>query len=219
MKYLKIFLLAVLALLIVGLYSCEEDSLIADDELMFQEAQERAKPVRNCFNLRIQEEDIELGCACISSPYDCPVTVRDQCNFGIMSFPMTLGEHEGIMRCIMTWSNQDQGTILTGGSIKMKLCHQFVKNNGSAFWTEDQAVCSPGTDPTCCNMRDAIRIIGGCGDFEGITGKLQMKGVLRFFGRELCPVFYLDGEEVFVPKGLTTFKLSGKVCIPPDAPI
>lgn len=110
-----------------------------------------------------------------------------------------------------------KGNPPTGnGSLHLTLHHYFVSADGKhAFWTEDQAVCAPGSNPSSYIVNDVLNIAGGCGDFKDASGKFINHGLLTFDGgAELCPIFYLNGGKDWVPTGTIDFSIHGQVCAP-----
>lgn len=214
MKHLSVFSAFAIAFLSLGIFSCEKDAMVMKQATPTLSVDDRA-PV-NCFNFKASDE-VALGCACMPAPGICPPGMPDFCNFGAKTFPVTVGNYEGYMTSIATGLEQMGNPPTGNGALKLTLVHYFVSNDGNhAFWTEDQAVCAPaGKDPSVCIVNDVLNIAGGCGDFEGASGKFHNHGVLTFDGGgELCPIFYLNGGQDYVPTGTLKFSIFGRICGP-----
>jgi hypothetical protein len=218
----KVFFLTILTLLfavsVLFISSCEKEpmSKTVQEELVPQFRSKKGQSSANCFNFQTSGVDVALGCACIPAPLVCPTEIPDFCNFGAKTFPITVGDYEGFMTSVVTGLEQMGNPPTGNGAMHLTLFHYFISEDGNhAFWTDDQAICAPGNNPSTCIVNDVLNIIGGCGDFEGAYGKFRNHGILTFDGGgELCPIFYLEGGEDFVPTGTIDFNLNGRVCAP-----
>jgi hypothetical protein len=62
------------------------------------------------------------------------------------------------------------GQTQTGRATHVTLMHVFLSDAGT-FFTEDRAICAQaGNDPTSCLINDDLRILGGTGVFEDVSG-------------------------------------------------
>lgn len=203
-------LLLTITLLFFGFSACQKDSANTQQN----ESKQEALNVNgeDCFNFRINDSEVPLGCACLPAPLNCTPDAALLCNFGAILFPITIGDYKGFMASIGT------GLVQAGnGALQLSLIHYFVTEDGNhSFWTEDQAVCAPaGNNPATCQVNDVLDITGGCGDFEGISGKLHSHGTITFDGgAELCSIFYLGGGQDYVPTGTINFDFHGRICVP-----
>lgn len=218
MKNLKFLSLLVLAMVFIGLTACDEDAVTFQEAVQLDEGPEmQAKASSNCFNIKVSAEPMDLGCACIVAPFDCTPEPTILCNFGaIPNATVTFGDYGGYMTSIVTGLEQSGNPPTGNGAMHITLIHYFVTMDGQhAFWTDDQAVCAPGSDPFSCIVNDKLDIVGGCGDFDGATGKLHTHGTLTFDGgAEPCPIFYLGGAEDLVPTGTLDIRWHGRICMP-----
>jgi hypothetical protein len=197
------------------LTACEKESLLPLPEADLAIASAKAGPNASCFNVKTVANGIDLGCATIASPLDCSGSQPTLSNFGaIPTAPVQFGPYAGYMTSIATGLEQAGNPPTGNGALHITLIHYFETTDGNhAFWTEDQAVCAPGSDPYSCLVNDVLDIVGGCGDFAGATGKLHTRGELRFDGgAELCPLFYLSGGQDWVPTGSLAVNWHGRIC-------
>ena len=195
------------------LTACEKESLLPVPAANAPVAS--AKSGGDCFNFKISDNEYDLGCVTIVSPLDCAGSEPTLANFGAMpKTTVQLGPYTGYLSSVVTGLEQAGNPPTGNGALHISLTHYFVTLDGQhAFWTDDRAVCAPGSDPGSCQVNDILDVIGGCGDFAGATGKLHTHGVLSFDGgAELCPIFYLGGGEAFVPTGSLALKLYGRIC-------
>lgn len=221
MKHLKFFLIPLVALFILSFYSCEKDQLISDQK-MLQKAEinpsalsPSMKTNKTCFNFRVSDTDVPLGCAMVPDeavPFPCEGGFQ---SFGAIDFPVTIGDYQGFMTSVVT--NMEQSG--KKGALHLNLIHYFYMDENSAFWTEDQAVCAPvSNDPSICLVNDVLNIVGGTGIFEGVTGKFHNHGLITFDGGGVsCPNCL--GFDPGAPTGRIDYEIFGKICVPNLGPV
>jgi hypothetical protein len=72
------------------------------------------------------------------------------------------------------------GQTQTGRATHVTLMHVFLSDAGT-FFTEDRAICAQaGNDPTSCLINDDMRIVGGTGVFEEVSGFMHNTARLDF---------------------------------------
>ncbi len=221
MKHLKLILLSFLILFILGIFSCEKDPMITDQETSLSsldlDKTPQMKQLKDCFNFRT-DGTAALGCVTITSdflPFEFPCASFS--SFGAIEFPVTIGDYEGFMGSVVTNMYQSGK-----GALHLNLVHYFVSEEG-AWWTEDQAVCAPTrSNPGTCLVNDVLNIVGGTGIFEGISGKFHNHGELTFGPPENCINCIDDPDHPDyppqVPTGELDFEIFGRICINVNGP-
>lgn len=171
MKKLLAFMM--LAMLTFAFISCEKEPL----QQVTPQLQEYTAPSigeiefrgKDCFNFRTNFE----GCLGVI-PLEIGGVTR--WGFGAMPSPATVGEYEGYFASIILETTPPD---VHNGATHYVLVHKFWMENGDYFYTEDRAVCSPatGTGATCM-INDQMKIVGGTGVFENVSGKVKTHGPL-----------------------------------------
>lgn len=205
MKQMKVFMMFMVVLGVIGIFSCQKEPLTTDQSATTAKADDRA--AKNCFNFTFEQDGLLVGCACVPAPLACE-GMDTICGFGAKTFEVTLGDYEGTMTSVVTDMRQMGNPPTGNGSLHLTLVHYFVSDDGQdAFWTEDQAICAPGSDPASCIINDVLNIAGGCGDFENVSGKLINHALLTFNGGvETC-------GGVDVPTGTIDVYVHGRICL------
>jgi hypothetical protein len=117
---------------------------------------------------------------------------------GAVPFEIMIGPFLGEMSSVVHSSLIDEE-----GVQHMRLTHYVVTGQSDAFWTEDQASCTPlPEDPRVCNVLTKMEVVRGVGAFAGASGKITNQGTIT--GTDATPDsgFY----------GTLEYSIAGEVC-------
>lgn len=198
-----------LILLLFGLLvSCSEDDFLqsnimdAESEASILINSENSNSRSDCIHFYSTYSEVELGCVAVPEP-TCEDLIYEY-GFGAKPYQITIGDYDGYLMSIVT----SQRVVGKGKQSvdHLTLRHVFLTEDLSGgFWTEDRAVCTPGAPDGSCRVNDQLTIAGGCGIFEGASGKFHNNGIITFTGTDCMP---------FVPSGIISGNMRGVICLP-----
>lgn len=142
--------------------------------------------------------DINLtGTTDLGFPVVLPIGEEPIVGGGAFPADATIGTYTGTLASVVTEQEiDDQGVA------RFSLVHYF-ESGPHAFWTEDQAVCTPVEgNPAQCDVVTEMTIVGGRGGFAGASGSMVNTGRITFTD----PTFETS------PYGSLQFNTTGEVC-------
>jgi hypothetical protein len=140
------------------------------------------------------------GTTDLGFPVVLPIGNEPMVGGGAFPAPARVGEHSGTLASVVTHQEIDGE-----GVARFALVHYFEAKGGDAFWTEDEALCTPFPGvAAACDVTTQMRVVGGTGRFAGASGALRNEGRITFTD----PSFQTS------PYGVLAFRTTGRVCAP-----
>lgn len=145
--------------------------------------------------------DVDLrGTTDLGFPVVIPIGEEPIVGGGAFPAPARVGPYAGTLASVVTDQEVDGE-----GVARFTLVHYFEAEGGDAFWTEDEAVCTPAPgEAAACDVATEMRVVGGRGRFAGASGALRNEGRITFTD----PSFRTS------PYGGLAFHTTGRVCAP-----
>ncbi len=175
-------LLLVSLMILFVMFGCEKeiDNIAVNAEITesdYDYARGRNENSADCFNFLFEgEAPIPLAPGVVIPAI--PGTIDLIIGFGAPPTPVQIGEYHGYLSSAIT---ETLTNVNSKGAARFRLVHYFTDGNGSSFWTNDMANCSPhDNDPFTCFVNDALTIVAGTGDFECARGQFTNKGLMYF---------------------------------------